>query len=362
MITLHIDEQRDWRGGEQQASYLVRGLLERGHRCILAGRRGSAWLVRHADLDAKCVALPFWGEWDLWSVWRLARLITRHNVDIVHAHTGHGHTFALLACRMAQRGVVVASRRVDFVPARNPLTLWKYRGARKIVAVSRCIADVLRAYGVPEERIAVVYSAQDPARLDMPATPRQDLSIPEDAPLFFCAAALVGHKDHATLLDAFALVQRDLPAARLLLAGTGPLEGRLRERAKRLGLGEELRFLGYRRDVPGLIRAADVFVLSSKMEGLGSAILEAMWIERPVVACAGGGIPEMVRHEMTGLLAPVGDSKALAENMTRMATDPALAEACIKNARNLVEERHSVDAMTQETLQIYGEAAGEECA
>lgn len=359
MITMHIDEQRGWRGGEQQASDLVCGLMKRGHRCLLVGRPGSEWLQRHADADVETAALALRGEWDLASVWRLARRIRTAGVEVVHAHTGHAHTFAVLAAKLAGRGVVVAARRVDFAPSCNPLTRWKYRKARRIIAVSQCIARVLTAYGVPEDRIDVVYSAQDPARLAAQAVARADLDVPEGVPLFLCAAAFVGHKDHATLLRAFALLRQDLPEAVLLLAGTGPLERALRAQAERLGLGRAVRFLGYRRDIPGLMRTAGTFVISSKMEGLGSAVLEAMWLGTPVTATAGGGIPEMVRHEDTGLLAPVGDAAALAQQMARMAKEPVLAARCAENARKLVARRHSVDAMVEATLDVYARALGE---
>jgi glycosyltransferase involved in cell wall biosynthesis len=353
---LHLDEQRGWRGGEQQASYLIRGLAERGHYVALAGRRNAPFLTRdHGAPIAATLALPFVGEWDLWTALRLAQAVRSHRIDILHAHTSHTLTLACLARRLAGRGKVVASRRVDFVPRATAFNRWKYRQPDRIVAISACIADVMRDFGIDSDRLRVVRSAVDASRFDVTALSRSELGLADDTPVLLNVAALVGHKDQATLIAAMRMVPADHPDAVLLIAGEGALRLDLERQVNALGLGDSVRFLGYRDDVPRLLRMADVFVLSSSQEGLGTSVLDAMAADLPVVATAAGGIPEMVIHEETGLLSPPKDPAALARNIHRMLDEFGLRQRCIENAARSVREEFGVSAMVEGNLAVYRE-------
>jgi glycosyltransferase involved in cell wall biosynthesis len=355
VISLHIDEQRGWRGGEQQAASLVRGLGQRGQRVLLAGRPGAPFLTRDHGAGAQRHAFGFRNAADLVTAARLAGVVHRERVDIVHAHTSHAHHFACLACKLAGRGRVVVTRRVDFPPSRNPLTAWRYANADRVVAISECIAGVMRAYGVAEDRLAVIHSTQDPARLAVDPLPRNELGVSPDAKLLLCPAALVGHKDHATLLAAMACVRESVPEACLLLAGEGPLRPQLEEQAGRLRLGDSVRFLGQRDDVPRLLQTADLFVLSSAMEGMGSAVIEALMCGLPVVATEAGGIPENIRHEETGLLAPVGNPGALGDAIVRLLRDPALASRLAGAGKRFALAERSADTMVERYVRLYEE-------
>jgi glycosyltransferase involved in cell wall biosynthesis len=355
---LHIDEQTGWRGGEQQASYLIRGLVERGHACAIAGRPGSAFLTADHGVDLlQRFAAPFRGEFDLWSAYRLARAALRLEVDILHAHTSHALTYAVLARQIAGRGKVVASRRVDFPPRPNPFSRWKYRRADHIVAISNKIAQVMREFGVPETQMSVVHSGIDPERFDVAPLPRSELGTPEGVPLLGNVAALVGHKDHATLIAAMPIVLAAFPDAHLVIAGDGPLRADLERRIAELRVGHAVRLLGFRNDIPRLLKALDVFVMSSKEEGLGTSILDAMAAGVPVVATDGGGIPEMVRDGETGLLSPVGDAESLGRSIVRMVEDREFRNRSVAQAAAMVQAEFTWSEMAGGNLRIYQELA-----
>lgn len=359
MITLHLDEQMGWRGGEQQASYLVRGLTARGHQTLIAGRPGSEFLrANHGGADLIRIEVPLRGEWDLYSAWRLARIIRRHRVDIIHAHTSHSHTTACLARAMARRGQVVVSRRVDFMPRANTLNRFKYAWPDHIIAISERIGRVMQDFGASANKLSVVHSGIDPARFKTSPIPRHELDIPEDVPLLGNVAALVGHKDHATLLSAMAHVLQRSPRAHLVIAGEGDLRPKLEAQIESLGLKSLVRLLGYRTDVPRILRALDVFVMSSKLEGLGTSVLDAMACGIPVVATAGGGIPEMVVHEKTGLLCPPEAPEALATAIIRILDDQALATELAANAKQMVDAEFTVDRMVEGNLAAYRRLLG----
>lgn len=350
---LHLDEQRGWRGGEQQASYLIRGLLKAGHNVSIAGRADTPFLERHGDIQAR-YALSFRGELDIVTAWKIARIIRAERIDIVHAHTSHTHTIALIAQFFARRGKIVVSRRVDFVPKNNLVNRWKYRSPDAVIAISGAIGQILRDYGVPAEKLHVVPSGIDPTRMDVAPISRSVLNIkPVDVPLFGNVAALAGHKDHATLINAMKLVIETLSDARLVIVGDGPLRSEIESQINDLSLNDNVILCGYRDDVPQLLRALDVFVMSSKEEGLGTSILDAMAAGIPVVATAAGGIPEMVKHEETGLLSPVSDASALAANMIRAFADTALRPTIVSGATALLHERFTADAMVRGNIEVY---------
>lgn len=356
MHSLHIDEQDGWRGGEQQAYYLVEGLRARGQRVTIAGRPGSPFLTRTSQIDGvDSLALPLRNEFDLLSAWRIARYVKKNEIDILHAHTSHAHTIALLAQRLGRRGRVVVSRRVDFVPRSDWVTKQKYNAPDHVVAISEKIAQVMLELGVPKARMSVVHSGIDPRRVQVAPIPRADLGVPNAVPLIGNVAALVGHKDHHTLIDAMPQVRRQLPHAQLLIAGEGSLRPAIEQQINTLGLTDVVHLLGYRDDVPGILNALDLFVMSSREEGLGTTVLDAMAAGIPVVATAAGGIPEMVRDGETGLLSQVNDSKALAENIVRMWSEPALRVACAERARARVDADFSVDQMVDGNLAVYRE-------
>lgn len=354
MRILHIDEQRGWRGGEQQASWLIQGLAKRGHRVLIAGcAQGEFIDSRHGDVEISRIPLPFRGELDLWTAWKLSQIVRRERVDIVHAHSSHAHSMAVYARRWAGRGKVVVSRRVSFAPRDNALNRWKYKQPDKFICVSNKVRDVLREAGIVETKLEVVHSSVDLTRLDVEPLSRAELGVPEGVPLLVSAGALVGHKDHEALVTAMAQVRRKLPAARLVIAGEGELRGRIEARIAELGLGDCITLLGHRNDAPRLIRAADVYVSSSWSEGLGTSILEALACRTPVVATLAGGADEMVKPGETGYLVPSRNPDALAEAVVESLSNRGQARAMAENGRRLIEEQFVTERMIEGTLRVY---------
>jgi glycosyltransferase involved in cell wall biosynthesis len=238
----------------------------------------------------------------------------------------------------------VAHRRVVFPLQR--LSRLKYGRMDRLVAVSDAIAQLLERHGLPRTRIAVIHDA-------LPTTPEEWSWVGVAAPSITLVdaarrrrsrdalaaafgldptrpwignlAALGPDKDHHTLISAVPLVGRKHPAALFLIAGRGPEERRLRQLIAELGVHDRVLLLGQVDDPGSLLAALDLFALSSRGEGMGSVLLEAAACGVPVVATAAGGLPEVVRHRETGLLAPPGDPAALAGCLVELLDDPALA-------------------------------------
>jgi glycosyltransferase involved in cell wall biosynthesis len=187
---------------------------------------------------------------------------------------------------------------------------------------------------------------------------RSQHTVPQDALVYTCVAGLRPQKNHRLLLQAFAQAAQRLPDALLLLVGPPDrldpsYAESLKALAQELGLGQRVRFLGSRADVPDILRASDVFVLSSDYEGNPLSVLEAMAAGLPVISTAVGGVPELVQHGATGLLVPAGDAHALAEAMAQLGCNAPLRAAMGNAAWQTALQRFDVRVMSRAYATLY---------
>lgn len=253
---------------------------------------------------------------------------------LVHAHDAHAVTLGGLGAALTGRPLV-ATRRVDFHLRRRGF----WGRACRVIAISQAVADVLVTDGIPPERITVVHSGIVPAELR--ATPklgiRARLALPADALVAVNVAALTGHKDHPTLLGAAARLVESWPRLHWVVAGDGPDRPALEALRDELGLGGRVHFLGYLAEPARLIADADCFVMSSRQEGLGTSVLDAMALGIPVASTTAGGLPEMLQHG-AGLLAPPGDPEGLAAAVARLLGDADLVRGVTARASQVVQQ------------------------
>ena len=332
-------------------------MRERGHRAVLVAQPGGV-LYRRASEGDDLVPLAARSEVDLASAWRLARIIASYRPDVVHAHDPHGVAMASMALSFGGRGAgprLVASRRVDFHLQRHSFSRWKYRQIELFIAASAAIKAILVHDGIPASRIVVVHDGIDVERVAKVAAAdlHQTFWFPKGAPVIVNVGALVGHKGQKFLVDAMAHVRRQVPDAQLVIFGEGDLREPLTRQIRELGLDKHVVLAGFREDVLALTRSADLFVMSSVTEGLGSAVLDAMALGLPVVGTRAGGIPEAVEEGVTGLLVPPGRSEALAEAIVRMLNDPSARQRMGTAGRARVEEEFGVERLVEGTLAAY---------
>ena len=225
------------------------------------------------------------------------------------------------------------------------------------ITVSGFVAERLRSrFAVPASKIRIVPNAAA-ASVDVRPDPKLRAELTEGGrrPLVLTIARLDAQKGITHLLDAAASV----PNAFFAIAGDGPDRASLEAHASSLGITERVRFLGHRRDVPGLLAIADLFVLPSLYEGLPLAALEAMAAGVPVVATAIGGTSEIVRDGETGTLVPPADGAALAAAIARVLSDRERTTRLASAARALVQREYSVESMVRSVSAVYEELLGE---
>jgi glycosyltransferase involved in cell wall biosynthesis len=354
---LHVDTERGWRGGERQVVLLSRGLMALGDVNLVAARPGEPLAARSTEAGVATLGLMPAFEADPRAAWALRRAIRRHGIDIVHAHTAHAVALAALAT-LGTGVPFVAARRVDFPLRRNAGTRWKYERAAAVIAVSQAVAKVVSRAGLAT-RVLVVPDGTDARRARTPASPDTlaSLGVPRGAPLVVQVAQLVPHKDPLTFVAAVAAARERVPGLHALLVGSGPLQAAVECAIRERGLGDVLHLAGYRTDADQLLAAADVVSLSSREEGMGSVLLDALVFSRPVAATRAGGIPEIVRDGETGLLTAVEDGEALGVSIARLLTDRGLAGRMGSASRARAPE-FSLEAMAMRTREAYEAVLG----
>lgn len=333
------------------------GLRARGHRAVLVAHPDGVLRQRASEGDDLIPLAPR-SEVDLAAAWRLARVIALHRPDVVHAHDPHAVAMASLALSFgvgSATPTLVVSRRVDFRLQKNSFSRWKYRQAACYIAASRAIAKILEGDGIPASLIRVVHDGIDVDRVMQ--TPAADLHeefwFPKGSPVLVNVAALVPHKGQKHLLEAMVRVRTQVPDAQLVIFGEGELRASLEQQVRDLDLGKHVVLAGFRDDVLSLTRSADLFVMSSVTEGLGSTLLDAMAFGLAVAGTTAGGIPEAVEHGVTGLLAPPGDADGLADAIVTLLKDPAMRAAMGEAGRARVQAEFGVDRLVEGTLAAY---------
>jgi glycosyltransferase involved in cell wall biosynthesis len=292
----------------------------------------------------------------------IALVRAARDFDLIHCHTGRAHSLVALTAGF-HRTPFLVTRRVDFLPGRGWFNRYKFRKAARVVCISRFIADQLANWGVSKERLVVIPSTV-PLPNEKLLTPehreavRARFGISSQTKVIGNIAALVGHKDHATLLRTAKVLTGRRPDVRFVILGDGELKEKLLSLRRDLGLEEKVLMPGFVPQAEECLPAFDVFAMSSCMEGLGSIVLDAFAAGVPVAATAGGGLPELVRPGENGLLAPVGDARALADAINCLLENPAVAEELSSKAKQRVRSEFSVAQMVEQYQAVYEKVFG----
>jgi glycosyltransferase involved in cell wall biosynthesis len=199
-----------------------------------------------------------------------------------------------------------------------------YRGFDALVANTRDIADWILAQGWPQDQVHYIPNFAEAGSLE--TVDRASLDTPSDVPLLLSMGRLHEVKAHDISLKALALI----PQAYLWIAGTGPLEAKLKALAQSLGVSDRVRFLGWRNDPAALYRTADACLFPSRFEPLGNVVIQCWANGLPVIAAASQGPLQLIRPGQDGLLVPIDDAPALATAARRVLAEPALRDQMVQ--------------------------------
>lgn len=326
--------------------------------CLVAGGKLAA------EIEGSGVPVTVLGRRpgiDLGTLPALRRWLKAHRPQVVHTHLFAADTYGRVAALLARVPVIVSTR--------HNTRAWQGRGRRALarvlaVATSRTIAcgrevgrTMVESERIPARKMVVIPNGIDLRRFAAAdrMSLRSELGVPEGRILLGVVGRLHAQKGHLDLLEALAALPGGITGWTCVIAGSGPLEGAIKDRILELGLQDRVRLIGQRDDMPDVLAALDVFVMPSRWEGLPMALLEAMTFRLPIVATRVGSIPDVIDENRNGILVPPADPPALSAALHRLVTEPASRERLGREARESVERVYNAELTAKAYEDLYRE-------
>jgi len=339
LSVLHISSAISWRGGEQQLSYLQEALEKEGieqhtlcpHKSKLYKRLSNSGNSNLIGFKKNLLSYPL-------LAFRIKQLCSQKKIHLIHVHDSHAHSLAFLSAWLfGNKTPIVVHRRVAFQNSQNGFSKLKYnhKSVRKIICVSEAVKEVLSRTIENPNVLEIVHSGVDLSRFQQQTNKQQLrslLKLKEDSIIIGNTSAIDNHKGYYTFVDTAEIVLKSYPDICFVIIGDGPIKTKIKDYITQKNLTNSFYFTGFRSDVHELLPGFDIFLMTTKTEGLGTSILDAFACEVPVVSTDAGGIPEIIEHHKSGLLAPVGNSELLAQNIIQLLEDKSLRLKIINEA------------------------------
>ena len=302
------------------------------------------------------------GKWDPCALFDLLRMIDRDQSDIVHAAGMKGILLGRAAGHIRGRKVITHLHDTSVPGTMFRLLHQAMAGwTDRCLVISEAVGKLARErFGISPDRVTVLYNGIDLEKYRNVASNareriRMEFRLPSTAPVLAVIGRLSPEKGQAFFLPWLPELLRTHPDAQVLIVGEGPTKAECEAILSKSGTSASVRFTGQRSDIPDILAAVDVLVIPSLMEGLSFCALEAMAAGRPVAAFRVGGIPELISHDRTGVLAPERDGAALVSQIRRLLDDEGLRSSAVAEARTFVQ-RFSIQSHVQDLIAVYGQA------
>ncbi|MBD3307231.1 glycosyltransferase [candidate division KSB3 bacterium] len=372
---LHITKMKGISGSENHLLDLLTGLNKHEfsvHLGILAETAHIPALQTYTQrLEQSGVTVRFFPMRkyaDASLLWRLRAYIAQERFDLIHTHLIHADLYGTLAAKLAGSPAILSSRHNDDRFRNHPLFIRLNRLLARCHARVIVISDWIGTFiedveGIPPEKIVRIQYGLDAATVIPYADPgyvRQELDLPEAAPVIGTIGRLTAQKGHTYLLQAIKQVQPHVPDIRVVIIGDGELRADLERQAQALGIAQQIIFTGSRNreDSMRFLSGFDCFVFPSLWEGFGLVLLEAMAFSKAIVASNVSAIPESVIDGKTGILVPPRDPDQLAEALQTLLTNRAVAQAMGSAGHAYLLEQFSVQTMVERTELVYRQLVG----
>lgn len=356
---LHVSTPKSWRGGEQQLAYLYEELESKKINQFIICRKGGEIATKGKSHGWNIIECNKVTAVDLNFALKIKKSCKKHRIDVIHTHDSHAHSFAIIAAAIwGNKTPIVVSRRVDFAIKKTWFSQFKYNHpmVKKILCVSDAIREITSPDIADKSVLKTVHSGIDISRFDNlnknSKVLRSDYNLSADTKLIGNVAAIAPHKDYYTFVDTVEILAKKKLNYHFLIIGTGPLEKVIKNYVSSKKLEAWITFTGFRADIPKILPELDAFLITSETEGLGTSVIDAFACRVPVVATKAGGIPELVKHNETGLLAEVKDASTLAENIETLFSGVVDIEEMVKNQQILLKQ-FTRESTAEKTLKEY---------
>lgn len=351
---LHISSAKTWRGGEQQIAYILEN-QSKGFEHMVFAPKGSELLKWASTQGLNSIGYVKHSGFSLRASKNLKKAVRQHNIDVLHVHDAHAHNTLFLAHHIFRLNTpAVLSRRVDFTPSRTSSFKYNLKAIKRIVCVSDFVRSIMQKRVKETQKLITIHDGVRPQKQEHKSFFRKTYNISKDTLLIGNVAALADHKDYPTFVrTAKELLEKHQIKAKFLMIGIDAESSvEVKEMIAQLGLSEKILHTGYVTDLKSKLSELDVFLFTSKEEGLGSSLIDAFNAKVPVVATKAGGIPEIVKHNQTGLLADISDYKQLAEHVMYLIKNSKerkkLIDQAQESALNFTDK-----VMAEKTHEVY---------
>jgi glycosyltransferase involved in cell wall biosynthesis len=352
---LHTEWSDGWGGQERRVMSEMIGMRSRGYQVFLATRPQCRIAEEARNVGIPVSEIAFRGSFDPGSILKLIRLIRTEKIQIVNTHSGKDTWSGGLAAKLSGR-IFVRTRHLNY-PSKRNLAHFIHYLPDQIVTCGEGIRDTLiETYGFPPQQLTSIPTGIDfehfKAGRGRDET-RAELGIPASSTVVLIAGIIRGVKRHEIALRGLAPLIQDGVDIHLLIAGDGPMKTAMEQLASTLTIGDRAHFLGFRDDLPDLMQASDMLLLTSRSEGVPQVISQAMGSGLAVIATEVGGVPELIQHEDTGLLVPPESPEAVSQAVRHLLDHPGLVQAMECRARDYALIHLSLDAMLDRTESLY---------
>jgi glycosyltransferase involved in cell wall biosynthesis len=355
---LHTEASLGWGGQEIRVIQESVEFAKRGYRVLVACPKEARIAAKAAEAGLQVLNLPMRSPFDPTAVSAFVRIINREKIDIVHTHSSKDSWLAGAAGRIA-RVPVVRSRHLSTPVGRSWFTTFVYRSLSDVIITSGSLIKetLVTRNKLDPAKIVSIPAGVDIAKYDPKikgAKVRAELGLDCAYPVVGCVAILRSWKGHRYLLEAVPAVVKKYPKARFLIVGNGPKWEELLNMVRTLNIEENVIMTGFRKDVPEVIAAMDIFVLPSvASEATSQVIPQALSMDKPVIATNAGGLPEIIENKVTGLLVPPKDPGALADAILWMAEHKEEARGMAKRGREKILGGFTLKNMIDSTEDVY---------
>ncbi|SAL63627.1 glycosyl transferase family 1 [Caballeronia terrestris] len=331
-------------------------LRELGHRVELVCPSDACIGLRSSELGFAVHHSRMRGGGDVRSMISIKALLRRKAFDVLNTHSGHDSIVAGSAARLAGTPLIVRTRHLALPISSLATYNWI---PHRVIAVSRYVRQYLISAGVVAGRVQTIYDGIPRHEPIAQSTLRAELGLGPDAVIGGMVAIMREKKGHEDLIEAAEPLLATRPNLHFVMAGDGDTFARVKAAVVRRGLAQRIHLLGFRSDIPNVLRGCDLFVLPTHQEALGQSFIEAMAAGLPVIGTSVDGVPELIEEDVNGLLVPAKDPGALRAAILKLVDDPELRARLGREGQRITEGGFTIGGMADETVDFYRRSLSE---
>lgn len=357
LLNVNIGKEWGWGGIESHSDILASELVKNGHRVVMGCWEEGSVALQAGKLILSSRRIRIRNSGDIAAIVKIIKTCLRDDIQVIIANGGREYWPAAVAAKISGTKIIFVRHQTDRIKWSTRWLINKYVG--KVIAVSVAVKNALIASHVSEEKIEIIHNSIALERFNSSLVNkdevRQGLGIGSNDIVIGTVGKLNRGKGVYEMLDALCSLLKGYSNLKLVFVGDGPERQGLEEEAERLSIRDRIIFTGIRRDIEKMYAAMDIFVLPSTCdEAFGMVIIEAMAMGKPVIATTVGGIPEIIRAGVNGILIPPRDSSAIAGAIANLIDNHDIAEGIASEGRRAVEQDFSAKVMGERFERILG--------